>query len=98
METTLYNVSENAAIHEITSESGRTMKMKGEVIDYMPYSEVLKLDLRVCIVDLNANEWRVNLTSFNKVENRLIKEIDKHGIQHPTHLGLSSRWMKRSKP
>ena len=50
--------------------------VKLNVLDKMPYSEVIKLDLRVCIVDLNDSEWRISLTNFNKLENRFIKILD----------------------
>ena len=49
----------------------------------MPYSEVIKLDLRVCIVDLNDSEWRISLTNFNKLENRFIKILDRYGCDNP---------------
>lgn len=70
-----------------TKQTTPTAKTKIELLDNMPYSDVIKLDLRVCIVDTNDSEWRVSLTNFNKIENKIIKEIFKHGVQNPNTPG-----------
>lgn len=66
-----------------TKQSTPTGRTRIEVLDSRPYSEVVKLDLRVCVVDTNDSEWRVSLPNFNKIENKIIKEIFKHGVQNP---------------
>lgn len=58
-----------------------------KVLDKMPYSEIVKMDLKVCIVDTSNPEWKVNRDNFRKIERFIVKEICKHVVENKVSHG-----------
>lgn len=44
-------------------------------LDNVPYCEIVKLSLRVCIVNTNDPEWKIGLENFRLVEELLVSEL-----------------------
>lgn len=52
-------------------------------LDRVPYCEIVKLNLRICIVNINAPEWKVELEKFRLIEELLVSELADYIINNP---------------
>lgn len=58
-----------------------------QILDKLPFSEIVKMNLRVSIVDTSHPEWKVNRDNFRKIERFMVREICKHVVENKLSQG-----------
>lgn len=58
-------------------------KASATILDNVPYCEIVKLNLRVCIVDASDPEWKIPHEKFNIVERHLVNEVFSFAVNNP---------------
>ena len=64
-------------------KSVQTTVSTAKILDNIPYCEIVKMNLRVCIVDTNDPEWKIKFENFKIIERFVIKEIRKFVKENP---------------
>lgn len=81
--------SEEASSKKVKKNSNSHSSHKSTTInlDSIPYSEVVKLDMRLCIVDLNSPDWRINIERFQLIEKHIIRQLYNFIVENPRSIG-----------
>lgn len=69
-----------------TSSLNSSIKTNTIILDKLPYCDVVKLSMRLVIVDIGSPDWRISIDKFQKIEKHIIKQLYKFVVENPTNV------------